>query len=137
MGFRRRSREIALQALFQTEYFPNLTGEQALSLYLDHFEVESEVKDFAAELVIGVLNNRKELDQLIGAHSQNWKINRMAFVDKQILRVATFEMKYLEKQIPLKVVMDEAIEIAKRFGSQDSASFINGILDNIAKTLNA
>ena len=137
MGFRRRSREIALQALFQTEYFPHLSGVQALTLYLDHFEAEDEVKEFAAELVTGVLDHRKELDQVIGANSQNWKVSRMALVDKNILRIAAFEIKYLPTQVPFKVAIDEAIEIAKRFGSQDSSSFINGVLDNIAKSLNA
>jgi N utilization substance protein B len=137
MGIRRRSREIALQTLFQTEYFPQLSGEQALALYLDHFEVEQDVKEYASELVIGVLDHRKELDQIIGAHSQNWKINRMAFVDKNILRVAVFEIKFRSENIPFKVSIDEAIEIAKRFGSQDSSSFINGVLDNIVKNQNA
>jgi N utilization substance protein B len=135
MSFRRRSREIALQVLFQAEFNSNLTPEQALTLYLENFEVSVEIKEFASELVIGVWNNRKDLDSLIQSHSPNWKVHRMAFVDKNILRVATFELKFLSDQIPKNVVIDEAIEIGKRFGSQESSSFINGVLDNISKNL--
>lgn len=136
MGLRRRSREIALQVLFQTEFEPNLSSEQALKLFLDHFEASSEIKEFALVLVNGVWSHRKELDDLIQAHSQNWKVSRMAFVDKNILRVAAFELRFLSDEIPTQVVIDEAIEIGKRFGSQESSLFINGVLDNIAKHLN-
>jgi transcription antitermination protein NusB len=135
MGFRRRSREIALQVLFQSEFTPNLSGEEALSLYLENFEASDEIKDFAQTLVRGVLENRVELDNLIQAHSQNWKIHRMAIVDRNILRVAAFELKFLGAEIPPNVVIDEAIEIGRRFGSQESSSFINGVLDNISKSL--
>lgn len=137
MGLRRQSREIALQVLYQMEFLPHLTADEALNLYLENFEVSPDIRDFAVELSLGVWANRKELDQLIGANSQNWKIARMAIVDKNILRIAAFEMKFLKTQIPLKVSIDEAIEIAKRFGTGDSSSFINGVLDNIAKSLNA
>jgi transcription antitermination protein NusB len=135
MGFRRRSREIALQVLFQSEFTPSLTSEEALNLYLENFEASPEIKDFAQILVHGVWEKRAELDTLIQAHSQNWKIHRMAIVDRNILRVAAFELKFLGDQVPPNVVIDEAIEIGKRFGSQESSGFINGVLDNISKSL--
>jgi N utilization substance protein B len=135
MGDRRRSREIALQVLFQTEFTPSLAIDSALALVLDNFQVDEEVKEFATDLVHGVWANKLEIDGLIQSHSQSWKISRMAFVDKNILRIGVFEIKYLGDKIPFQVVMDEAIEIGKRFGSTDSSSFINGVLDNIAKSL--
>ncbi len=135
MGDRRRSREIALQVLFQTEFATALSADQALGLYLDNFEAIGEVRDFASQLVKGVWDNKKEIDSLIQAHSQSWKINRMAFVDKNILRIAVFELKFLGGCIPFQVALDEAIEIGKRFGSLESSAFINGVLDNIAKSL--
>ncbi len=137
MGERRRSREIALQVLFQTEFLPTLSAEQALGLYLDNFDATGETREFASELVEGVWGNRIEVDNLIQAHSQSWKITRMAFVDKNILRIAVFELKYLGDRVPHQVVMDEAIEIAKRYGSQESSAFINGVLDTIAKSLHS
>ncbi len=135
MGFRRRSREIALQVLFQSEFTTQLTSEQALKDFLENFEGSSEIKDFAAKIINGVWIHREELDKLIESHSPNWKLTRMALVDKNILRVAAYELKFLESEIPTKVAIDEAIEIGKRFGSQDSSSFINGVLDNISKNL--
>ncbi len=135
MGDRRRSREIALQVLFQTEFTSSLSGDQALGLYLDNFEATGEVRDFASQLVKGVWDNRAEIDSLIQAHSQSWKVTRMAFVDKNILRIAVFELKFLGDHIPFQVALDEAIEIGKRFGSLESSAFINGVLDNISKSL--
>jgi N utilization substance protein B len=135
MGDRRRSREIALQVLFQTEFTSALSGDRALGLYLDNFEATGEVRDFASQLVKGVWDNRSEIDSLIQAHSQSWKVTRMAFVDKNILRIAVFELKFLSDHVPFQVALDEAIEIGKRFGSLESSAFINGVLDNIAKSL--
>jgi len=135
MGDRRRSREIALQVLFQTEFTSALTGDQALGLYLDNFEATGEVRDFASQLVKGVWENKTEIDSLIQTHSQSWKVTRMAFVDKNILRIAVFELKFLRDHVPFQVALDEAIEIGRRFGSLESSAFINGVLDNIAKSL--
>jgi transcription antitermination protein NusB len=135
MGDRRRSREIALQVLFQTEFTPTLAIDSALALVLDNFQVDDEVKEFASDLVHGVWSHKEEIDGLIQAHSQSWKISRMAFVDKNILRIGVFEIKFLSDKVPYQVVMNESIEIGKRFGSIDSSSFINGVLDNIAKSL--
>lgn len=142
MGLRRRSREIALQVLFQSEFRSDnaVKSETSgpdfeLNLYLENFEADTEIKEYAAELVKGVWENHGEIDRLIQAHSQNWKVNRMALVDKNILRIAVFELKYRSLEVPKNVVFDEAIEIGKRFGSQETSSFVNGVLDNIVRSL--
>ena len=102
---------------------------------MENFEADGEIKEYATELVKGVWENHGEIDQIIQAHSQNWKVARMALVDKNILRIAVFELKFHAADVPRNVVFDEAIEIGKRFGSQESSSFINGILDNIVRGL--
>ena len=139
MGLRRRSREIALQVLFQAEFKtdlgPQSDPEIGLALYLENFEADTEIKEYAVELVKGVWVNHDEIDRIIQAHSQNWKVNRMALVDKNILRIAVFELKYRSQEVPKNVVFDEAIEIGKKFGSQETSSFINGVLDNIVRSL--
>jgi N utilization substance protein B len=135
MGLRRRSREIALQILFQSEFGTDETPDSGVALYLENFEGDTEIKEYAAELVNGVWQNHDEIDRIIQAHSQNWKVSRMALVDKNILRIAVYELKYLSEKVPRNVVFDEAIEIGKRFGSQETSSFVNGVLDNIVKSL--
>lgn len=128
MGFRRKARELALQLLFQIDF----TG--------DHIEIPPsfwvennalpQVKTFAEILVQGVLKHLSEIDQIIEKYTQHWSRDRMAAIDRNILRFAIFELLYL-KEIPPKVTINEAIEIAKRFGSEDSGAFVNGILDRI------
>ena len=85
---------------------------------------------FSKELVLGVYEKRPELDRLIIRASKNWRLERMPYVDRSILRMAAFEILYME-DVPPKVSIDEAVDIGKRFGTEDSGSFINGVLDNI------
>jgi N utilization substance protein B len=135
MGNRRKGRELALQALYQIE----ITGDAsdaAVELFLSHFEGSAEAKEFARRLVAGVVSRREEIDQLIQQSADHWKLLRMAKVDLVILRVATYELLYCP-DIPLNVSLDEAIEIGKRFGSDDSATFINGVLDQVAHSSGA
>ena len=132
MGSRRHSREYALQMLYQME----LSGDP-LSHVFEHYwrrqaEEDAETREFAERLVQGVAGQKEEIDAFIVKYSTHWKLNRMAAVDKNILRIAVFELKNC-KDIPLKVTLNEAIEIAKKFGSEESGSFINGVLDKIAK----
>lgn len=94
----------------------------------------ADVRRFALELVEGVRERREEIDALISTHSTNWKLSRMAAVDKNILRMAVFELMSCG-EIPTKVTINEAVEIAKKFGSAESGAFVNGILDNIAHVL--
>lgn len=129
MGKRRKSRELALQQLFQEEMNPNSGEVFKLS---EEKEIGDEVKDFYKELVNGVTSKKVDIDKLIEEHSNNWRVSRMAKVDLNILRMATYELLYTS-EVPPNVALNEAIEISKKFGSEDSPSFVNGILDNILK----
>jgi transcription antitermination protein NusB len=129
MGKRRKSRELALQQLFQSDLNPKSLDVMNLS---EDTDSNQEVKDFYNELVSGVTSKKTAIDQLIETHSNNWKVSRMAKVDLNILRMATYELLY-SSEVPPNVALNEAIEISKKFGSEDSPSFVNGILDNILK----
>jgi len=131
MGNRRKARELALQVLYQLECSGQKLKE-ILSYYWEENPVPDEVCQFSEKLLEGTLRNLKELDMLIESVSTNWKLSRMASVDRNLLRQAAFELVYLE-DIPSSVTINEAVEIAKKFGTEESASFINGILDKIAK----
>ncbi len=129
---RRQSRELALQILFQTEFAPQISYAQFLEVYETTFT--DDVIDYADQLIQGVKKNITELDQKIQAYSQNWKLERMALIDKNLLRMAVFEMKFLNPPVESKVVINETLEIAKKFSTTESSSFINGLLDAIAKS---
>lgn len=144
MGSRRKARELALQGLYALEFgAPTVDGVVRELRRLAHepassdedlatlVRAEGATLDFAEKLVRGVAAHRDEIDQLLGECSTNWKVPRMAMVDRNILRMATFELRWLE-DIPPKVTLNEAIEIAKRYGTADSGAFINGILDRVA-----
>jgi N utilization substance protein B len=133
MGNRRRSRELAMQALFQMEANRD-DSEEALALFCRHFEVSRRSKDFFLRLVEGVREHRAVIDSLIVRHSDNWKISRMSGVDRNLLRVAVFELLYCE-DVPSKVSINEAIDIGKKFGTEHSSAFVNGVLDGIRKEL--
>jgi N utilization substance protein B len=126
MGSRHQSRERALQILFQYD----IHGKAGL--WLDEFWKECKAGDdvrlFAENLVAGVLKHKKELDALIGRYSTNWLVSRMQIVDRNILRLATYELLWLD-EVPAKVTLNEAIELAKDFGDEEAAKFVNGILD--------
>ena len=129
MGRRRKSRESALQVLYQL----NITKQDAAAAFTqfeDHFLPDGAADDFVKHLVHGVLEHRLELDRLIEKYSEHWRIDRIDMIDRNILRMALFELLYCE-EIPPKVTMNEAIDLGKRFGSEDSGSFINGILDRV------
>ena len=130
MGIRRKGRELAVQALYQVEIVRD-PSPPALESFLGHFEGGPKTKDFARRLVAGVLANREQIDHLIESSAENWKITRMSKVDLTILRMATYEMLFCP-DIPMNVSMDEAIEIGKRYGSEESSMFINGVLDQVA-----
>lgn len=129
MGKRRKSRELALQHLFQEEMNPNSIEVVTIT---ESLEVGDEVKGFYRQLVKGVISKKIDIDKLIEQHSNNWRVSRMAKVDLNILRMATYELIYCS-EVPPSVALNEAIEISKKFGSEDSPSFVNGILDNILK----
>ena len=129
MKSRTRGRELALQFLYQLDLRgPSAAPER--DAFLKSEEKEKEARAFAQGRIEGVLENQAELDRAIQEVAQNWDISRMAVIDRNVLRIATFELLHC-KDIPPKVAINEAIEIGKRFSTSNSGAFINGILDKI------
>ncbi|MCX5668359.1 MAG: transcription antitermination factor NusB [Candidatus Omnitrophica bacterium] len=133
MRNRTKAREYALQILYAVD----ITGDDPRDC-VDRFwegneESSAEVKKFASGLVLGVSDNKKEIDRMIAKYATNWKLDRMAVIDRNVLRFAAYELLYV-KDIPPKVAINEAIDIAKKFGGPDSGKFVNGVLDKINKT---
>ncbi len=129
MGIRRRSRELALQALFYMDMNPN-GHQEKLDLYCSNFSPAEKARPFFMRLVNGVTEAKLEIDGVIKRYSDHWKMSRMSGVDRNILRIAVFELLHCQ-DIPAKVSINEAIDIGKKFGTEESGSFINGILDSI------
>lgn len=134
MGSRREARELALQALYQLDMTPEADPDRSLDLFWSQHAGDDEVARFARELVDGVLARRERIDALIAASTEHWRLPRLSRVDLNLLRLATFELLACP-EIPTSVTIDEAIEIARRFGSEDSAAFVNGVLDAVATVL--
>ncbi len=129
MRKRRKSRELALQALYQSE----ITKEDTihiLSQLVEEFSPDEGKDAFAERIVTGVREHSQKIDRLIEKYSENWRLDRMPIIDRSILRMAIYELLYCE-EIPPKVTLNEAIDLGKRYGTEDSGSFINGILDRI------
>jgi N utilization substance protein B len=134
MGTRRRARECALQLLYMWEFHRTLEHPGLAVFWEDRPTEENATREFAMTLVEGVVGRLEEVDELIRKASLNWRIDRMATVDRNILRLATFELMDVP-ETPLKVVLNEAIELSKRYGSEDSSAFVNGVLDKVGGTL--
>jgi N utilization substance protein B len=133
MGVRRKSRELALQILFQWEFERELDLEQGLALYRESFDNSPELWEYAKTLVRGVLHHREKIDSVVQSNSSHWKLERMSLVDRNILRVGTFEILFMKDEVPANVAINEAIEVAKKYGTTDSGGFVNGILDQIGR----
>lgn len=131
MGVRRKSREILLQLLFQAELNPE-EDPQRLVDDIVHFKKKTEASLRASTLFLDIFKKKKELDQLIEKHAEHWRLSRMNSIDRNILRSAIYELFYCA-DVPREVVLDEAIEIAKSFGTEESGAFVNGILDKVTK----
>ena len=131
MGKRRSSRELALKILYQKEMNQGALDEQ-IKEFWERNPCQEDIQDFTEELVAYVSDNNEQIDKLLGKCSDNWSLSRMAVIDRNILRLAASEMMF-NKDVPIKAVIDEAVEIAKKYGSADSASFVNGVLDRIAR----
>lgn len=132
MRKRTKARECALQILYSAEV-ANIKAAEALSdFWGEHPSYDGGVKEFAGELVAGALDNMEKLDSTISACAANWTLKRMAVVDKNILRLAAYELLF-RNDIPPKVTINEAVDIAKKFGDENSGKFVNGILDKIGK----
>ena len=133
MGKRRKAREFAIQVLFHQEFSPE-GPDEAFSLIKDNFDSVKSGRDFSVMLIKGVYEKKNILDGLISGASRNWKLSRMPHLEKCILRLAVFEILFIE-EIPPKVSIDEAVELGKKFSGEESGSFINGVLDNIYNSL--
>ena len=137
MGARRTGRERALQALYQLEMATSTTVAEALESAWSASEEPKRDPDavkFARELVEGVMDHRAEIDRLIEQHSHNWRLDRMGRIDRNVLRLGVFELKY-RPDIPKKVSLNEAVELGKNFGTEESSAFVNGLLDRVAAAL--
>lgn len=136
---RHRAREVALQILYRYEVQAHTLQTQPpqghelaqdLIRHFDHFAVPQGLRDFAAQLVAGTLTETAALDPQIEKRAQSWKISRMPPVDRSLLRLATYELQHF-KDTPTSVILDEAVELAKQFGTAETPAFVNGILDAI------
>ncbi len=132
MNVRRKARETALQVLYRMDVAADAASEYYGS-EMEGLAEGTEARLYCERLIKGVVDHRVEIDSAIEAHSDNWTVGRMAVVDRNILRVAFYELKYSD--VPYKAVIDEAVELAKKFGSAESGAFINGIVDNARKAI--
>jgi len=146
MKSRHRAREVALQILYRYDV-PQQQGAiiprgttipQGTALlndlvhHFDHFQVDDGLREFASQLVAGTLQHMSDLDSMLEQHVSNWKVARLGFVDRSLLRMAAYELKFMP-ETPASVVIDEAIELGKEFGTEDTPSFVNGVLDALKK----
>lgn len=139
MGIRRQSREAALQFLFQEDFSLETGREQddiqgRFDFFCSLFQISKKGRPYAVELLEKTIQNREQIDGLITSAAVNWRLQRIAVADRNVLRLAVCEMLFID-DVPDEVVIDEALEIAKRFGGDDSPSFINGVLDAVRKIL--
>jgi len=126
---RRKSRELALQVLYQMEHGSG--PDEALELFCANFDAPAEQMDYTRRLVSGIGRRGAEIDQALGAACRSWRLERMTRVDRNILRLAAFEMLHSDGEVPPRVAINEAVELAKRFGGDDSPGFINAVLDQL------
>lgn len=133
MGKRRSSRELVIKFLYLTEMNPGDTEEQ-LAQFWESNPCQEEIQNFTVALLAKIHEGQPAIDNLLRKFSENWALDRMTVIDRNLLRMAVCELMY-DKSIPPKVVIDEAVEIAKKYGSGESPSFINGILDRVMKEM--
>jgi len=138
MGIKRQARECALQIVFQLDGVaqPGTADvDDAISRFFENFDSpDDKARAMAEEVARGVVGRRAELDELIQRNSARWKVPRMAMVDRNILRVGAWELT-VDAETSARVVIDQAVEIAKRYGAEQSGAFVNGVLDSVAREL--
>lgn len=125
------SREMALQILFQWEFSKTLDFQQSLQLYEENFSLHPSSLEYARQLLNGIIENKEALDSLVSKYATHWHIDRLSLVDKNVMRIALYELKYLN--FNPRIAINEAVNLAKKYGTQDSGAFVNGVLDRIAK----
>lgn len=136
MRKRSQARDWALKILYQTDITQREISRSIEAFFTENMieeEKDPEVMEFCKRLVLGVHERLKEIDDKISVYATNWQLNRMAIIDRNILRLGVFELQHAN-DIPPKVTINEAVELAKKYGDLDSSKFVNGILDNIHKT---
>jgi transcription antitermination protein NusB len=131
---RRKSRELALQALYACEIGDDSDCAAVLASLIDEGGIDASIGSYAKTLVVHVLSQRAEIDALLQHHAANWDVKRMTAIDRNVLRMAVAELQCAE-DVPFKVVIDEAVELAKQYGTDDSGKFVNGVIDSIRKEL--
>ncbi|NRA01830.1 MAG: transcription antitermination factor NusB [Myxococcales bacterium] len=134
-GPRRQAREAALQVLYSLDSAHRLTpelAEQALARIRDAFTLPLRARERTMQLTTGVTRNLKQIDERVATASTHWKLHRLARVDRNVIRIATYELLF-EPETPHEVIIDEAVAIARRFGGEESQAFVNGVLDLIAR----
>jgi len=142
MGTRRKSREAALQFLFQDDFLDRDRSadgaglEQRFADFSLLYQIDKKARPYALTLLYGIAGRLGAIDKAIRAHATNWRLERIAATDRNLLRVAIYELMFAE-DVPAQVAINEAVEIAKRFGSEDSPAFINGVLDAVRHALPA
>lgn len=146
-GGRHRGREVALQVLYAIDlathkaYETDEAGtqrdfqDQIFERIVENFDVPKTAEKFARELVAGVVERIDALDEILGIHARNWRVSRMAAVDRNVLRLAAYELR--DTDLPVAVVIDEAVDLVRRFGADSSPAFVNGILDAVAREVRA
>ena len=134
---RQRSRQVALQALYAGDLGKRVRAigadgiEEVFERVAQNFDLPAGARDFALQLVCGTASRLAEIDAVLTKHATNWRISRMAVVDRNVLRLAVFELT--QTDTPVSVILDEAIELARRFGAESSPDFVNGVLDAVAR----
>lgn len=140
MGTRRKAREAALQFLFQDDFLGKGISpraeqlEQRFGAFSLLYQVNKKARAYGCDLLRGVFTHIESIDAAIGEHATNWRLERIAVTDRNLLRIAIYELLFAE-DVPAQVAINEAVEIAKRFGTEDSPAFINGVLDAVQQSL--
>ena len=134
MTKRRKAREVALQFLYQLDLQGEIDPEPHAAEFWARHPLDEDLRDFAQEIVRGTKSAQTKIDDIIVRYTEHWELDRMAVVDRNILRLAVYELGWTA-ETPPKVVINEAIEIAKKFGTRESSRFINGILDRVHREL--
>jgi len=132
-GFEPYAEQDAARSLIDVD--PEEASGVAFDRITEHFDVPRSSIDFARQLVAGIAKRAADLDELVGLHAKNWRVSRMAAVDRNVLRLGVYELR--ETETPIAVVIDEAVDLARRFGSDTSPSFVNGVLDAVAREVRA
>ncbi len=130
MAQRSRAREVALQILFEDDVNPRATAKE-LQAFVESRIIQPDVREFCLSLILGVRRNQDEIDASLAKIAENWSLKRMASTDRNVMRLGAYEILYGDT--PFRVAINEAVELAKRFGSAHSAQFVNGILDKLPR----